>query len=212
MKTISPEVKEFIESLDQRDFSLEDLESEEDTFIHLFRHGIIHPYGDTFAYDGKAVLICGDSGIGKTHLVEKFKRELGDRVQILAKDDPILYWDGKSNPVTYEDDINSNDYPFFVPFLFPGEAPEFELNSIVHLKADGSRKVRSLDISDREVSGYLIESNNHNRTPELERILTLAMAGVHVFEYGKNQGYHNAADLDLTYRDIVSRIDGIRSS
>ena len=159
MKRIPNKLQKYAEELDGRDFNHDNFTDEGETFERLLSLGVMIPYADAMVYKDKAILVCGSPAIGKTKLVDGLEERLGQKAKRLAYDFPTMYWDGKSKPVVYDNDTteyNQKEFPFLVPFLFPGEVKEYTLEMMIFLKA-GKSEGPLEETNERNIFKYFFE-------------------------------------------------------
>ena len=145
MVEISPDLQRYIKKLDEEEVRLRGAggnEIDDETFQRLLSLGVVIPSVYAFSFDGKAVLLAGKVGRGASSVFDKFVRLYPDRARILSENNPTVYQQQTGNkPVVYYDDTHSQEYPFFVPFLYPGSAEEFPLEYIFHLRPSSGLKI-----------------------------------------------------------------------
>lgn len=207
MANIPEEVRRFARTLSRKNVTLDTSLNDEKPFKRLIQLGIFHPYGDSFLYNGKAFFICGSTGTGKSPLVKRLRERFGPKIRPLVQDNPILYWNGNSKPVTYADCAEHYPQLFLDPFLTPENHTPYELEGIILLREGSQRGVSPLSIDgQRELYGFLIETYNVNLDSKNKTILDNVLRQVSCAEYNKDYGYPNNQALEEATRDIALHV------
>jgi hypothetical protein len=203
------ETQRLAHSLDDRDITFTDLEDDTSIYPMLVDKGIILAYADAFTYSGKAIIICGPSGIGKTTISKMFEAQGEGLTRILAEDSVTLFHDGFQTPAVYEDDIGSDENPFLVPFLYPEESESFDLDAIIHLTDTHPGRIRVRDAQQSRATSYFLLYPTHTTFDWTRKKVNDALANTPVFEYGKNKGNLDSREMRRAYCDIKDFLDSL---
>lgn len=186
---IPKRVKDYIEELDRARISFGFLQQKPEVLEQLLSYGIALPYADSFSYLNKAVLVVGEKGIGKSPLVSALGKISSGKCNVLAYDTPTLFKQKKSASLkTYYDDINTTEYPFFVPFLFRDSVFEFSVSHIFHLKyRDSCEEIAKGDVNDAVNRMFSEMYYSSNLEPQLKSMFDK----VKCYNIFKKKGYDN---------------------
>lgn len=217
MLPINSALKTYVEELDRRNTYLHEMNVEDGkilgpdiddkAFAKLLSFGVIIPYADAVSYDRKGILVVGEGGIGKSSLVKNMEKLFPETSQTLAFDSPTLYKpDNTERALVYLDDIGSNCFPFFVPFLYPSETDEFPIEYLIHLRENNRRSLREGDI--QEAVNYMIfDGPGYPRTAAAERKMGEIVDGVRCFDFFKPRCYDSTRDLINTAGQIKELVE-----
>ena len=84
------------------------------TMERFARFGLIYGYGDSFAYNGKGIVVIGSTGYGKTTLVDGLAKVLPEKVKVLGNDSSLLYQkpdDPQLKVFAYPYDLEGSSWP-----------------------------------------------------------------------------------------------------
>lgn len=218
MRPINPDLKRYVEELDCKDTYLRGMNDEGDgtilgpdvddeVFANLLSHGVVIPYADAVSYEKKGILVVGEGGIGKSPLVGKMQKLFPQESQVLAFDSPSIYQpDNTQRAVVYLDDIRSNEFPFFAPFLYPGDIEEYPIEYLIHLRKDNRRILREGDIEEA-VNYSVFEGSGYPRTREAETKMREILNGVKCYDFFKPMGYASSQDLRNYAREVKELVE-----
>lgn len=204
---ISRGLKNFAFSLDniflpEMDVNDEGKELNGVAYETLLEFGVLIPYADAFSYEGKGVLVVGNTGIGKTALVRGFKQAYAQKVNILAKDSPVIFKPKDEEPVVYRDRIQSPTKPFLVPFTNPQiDIDEFPLKYMVHLKLGPDNELEKSKRKDSSIE-FMVDQKGYYYSAKAHSAVKKIFESVKCYNLFKSNDY----DQQWNYVENIKRV------
>lgn len=105
--------------------------------VSLLEHGVIVGYADAFSYDGNGVLLVGESGAGKTSLLNRFAEDYPHSFTRLGENEVLMYLPLQGSPPLLMERFYANRRWLFLPsFTVPELFQQYPLKAIFYIKRD----------------------------------------------------------------------------
>lgn len=211
MPKINPALTEYALSMNSNNTFLRGMNHEECEkdiddvmFEELLKFGVIFPYADAFSFNGKGVLLVGESGIGKTPIIKFLMAEL------FSEDNPLVYQPESSvNPIVFEGEGEAYK-PFLGPFITEKYYETAPINYIFHLIESEERQIQRGDIS-KAIDYMLFEGVGYHKTTENKKRLIKMFEQVICFDILKRYGYKSDRELHETAASIEKILNSAKA-
>jgi len=160
-------------------------EMNEKDIYKLLKNGVLLPFADAFKYNNFGVLLTGRSGVGKTTTMAN----LAHNHNIYARDRPTLFKNDKT--YVFKDDVKSNNYPFFAPFLFPEEVESSELRYVINIcnMKDSFKQCNETEIKNI-IDFIMFEAVDMKKTDDAAKLAYELFEGIQFYNVDRNEKRH----------------------